>query len=597
MFGEACFSSFAAGDAGWTRYFHDPAWTATAWELAEVTPLLGAAEAWRRDGHWLVLALAYEAAPAFDSRLETHAPGDTPLAFVAAYPAPSEPPARPAATGDFAIAPWRPLVSRRRYDAALGTIRDNIRQGEVYQVNYTMPLASRLRGDPSAWFEGLARHQAAGFCCRLDLGRHKVLSFSPELFFRRTGELVVVRPMKGTMARGRTLAEDARQAAALAACPKNRAENRMITDLLRNDLGRVARPGSVAVPACFEVSRLATAWQMTSTVTARVPGDVGLPGLLGALFPCGSITGAPKRSAMRLIRQLEAGPRGFYTGTFGHVAPDGDCLFSVAIRTVVCDADTGACRFGVGGGVTYDSDARDEYEECRIKAAFLYTPPEPFELLETLRLADGRFAFLPEHLARLARSAAYFGFRHDAATVSAALEAVAVACPGQRRRVRLLLCRDGAVRTEQFPLGNRQPGPARLGWADTPVEASDAALFHKTTRRARYDRALAARPECDDVLLINTAGQVTESCRANLVAAIDGRLLTPALGCGLLPGTLRERLLAKGVVAEAELTPADLARATRLWLVNSVRLWTPAVLVGEAPTGGPSTGSSCSASP
>ncbi|EFL49618.1 para-aminobenzoate synthase, subunit I [Solidesulfovibrio fructosivorans JJ]] len=596
MFGEALFSSYAAGDAGWTRYFHDPAWTATAWELSEVMPLLEAAEAWRRQGHWLVLALAYEAAPAFDPRLETHAPGETPLAFAAAYPAPSEPPARAAASGDFFVAPWRPLVSRRRYDAALGVIRDNIRRGEVYQVNYTLQLASRLQGDPSGWFEGLARQQAAGFCCRLDLGRHKVLSFSPELFFRRAGELVVARPMKGTMPRGRTLEEDVARAKALAACPKNRAENRMITDLLRNDLGRLARSGSVAVPACFEVSRLSTAWQMTSTVTARVPRELGLTAIFSAIFPCGSITGAPKRSAMRLIRELEGGPRGFYTGAFGHVAPDGDCVFSVPIRTVVCDADTGECRFGVGGGVTYYSDARDEYEECRIKAAFLHTPPEPFDLLETLLLTEGRFAFLPEHLARLARSAAYYGFRHDAAAVSAALEAVAAACPGRRLRVRLLLSRDGAVRTEHFPLGKRRAGPVRLGWADTPVEASDAALFHKTTRRARYDRALAARPDCDDVLLFNKAGQVTESCRANLVAAIDGRLLTPALDCGLLAGTLRQRLLARGVLAEAALTPADLARAGRLWLVNSVRLWTPAVLVGEAPAGGPSTGSCGSAS-
>lgn len=581
MIGDASFLSMTETADAWNRRLRDPHWLATARAMDEVVPLVGQAERRAREGSWVVLALAYEAAPAFDPYLSVRAPEpDLPLVFAAAYAAAVQTPPETGAPDEaaFATTPWQATVSRPDYDRALADIRDNIRRGEVYQVNHTIALHSRFSGDPAACFATLAREQGAGYNAHIDMGRQHLLSFSPELFFARRGAVVTVRPMKGTMPRGRTPEEDASRAAALAECPKNRAENRMITDLLRNDLGRIARPGSVRVPELFAVERLATAWQMTSTVTAEVPPSVGLTGLLTALFPCGSITGAPKRSAMDIIRRLEDGPRGFYTGAIGHLAPGGDAVFSVAIRTVRLDTQTGLCRFGVGGGITHDSTAPDEYEECRIKAAFLSRRATPFALLETLRLANGRFALLPEHLARLAGSAAYHGFRHDPAAIDTALAAVAKAHPHGRFRVRLLVSRDGMARTEVFALARRTQAPLRLCLAAKPVNAADPALFHKTTRRAFYDRTLKSHPGYDDVLLQNTRGEVTESCRANLVAALDGRLLTPALGCGLLPGTYRARLLARGVIAEAVLTPDDLARASRLWLLNSVRLWMPAVL-------------------
>jgi para-aminobenzoate synthetase/4-amino-4-deoxychorismate lyase len=583
MLGDACFLSLAGDATGWRRGFSGPHWVDRAHHPQDVAAVLDNAAGRARDGEWVVLALAYEAAPAFDPNLAVHAPSPAPICFAAAYAAPTPAAVIPPATRPFSATPWRPLVSREDYGRALADIRENIRQGEAYQVNYTFPLASRFTGDPAAWFGVLARGQAAGYCCRLDLGREHILSFSPELFLSRQGETVTVRPMKGTMPRGRTPQEDAALAAALAACPKNQAENRMITDLMRNDLGRIARPGTVDVSGLFAVERLGTAWQMTSTVSARVPRETDLAGLLAALFPCGSITGAPKQSAMSIIRRLEPYPRGFYTGALGHIAPGGDCTLAVAIRTVVLDTRTGRCRFGVGGGVTHYSREADEYEECRIKARFLTVPAEPFELLETLRLDGGRYAFLPAHLARLEGSAAYYGFRHDARAIEAALLAVRQAHPRSRRRVRLLVSRDGSARAESFPLGARPNAPLRLGLAGRLVEADDPAFYHKTTRRELYDRALAAQPACDDVVLCNTRGQATESCRANIVIERHGRLLTPALACGLLPGTFREQLLARGVITEAVLTPDDLAAATRLWLINSVRLWMPAVLASSGP--------------
>lgn len=586
MIGDACFLSTARSGGQpcprWPRAFAGPRWTRTASTLDAVLPTLRAAQDQQRRGRWLVLALAYEAAAAFDPGLAVHPPSGELLAFAAAYDAPL--PALPApAAGPFAAEPWRPLLSRADYARAIAAIHEEIRQGEVYQVNYTFPLQSRFRGDPAAWFAALAARQQAGLCCRLDLGEAHLLSFSPELFFTRHGERLTVRPMKGTLPRAETAAADAAQARALAGCPKNRAENRMITDLMRNDLGRIARPGTVRVPELFAVERLGAAWQMTSTVTAEAPRDLDLIAVLAALFPCGSITGAPKASAMRVIRDLEPFPRGFYTGALGWVAPDGDCAFNVAIRTVSLDARTGLTRFGVGGGITHYSRETEEYAECRLKARFLTEPPAGFQLLETLRLDSGRYAFLAEHLARLEASARTLGFACPGPAIDAALAQAAQASGGQRRRVRLLLSPDGAAAAEAFALPDRLPRPAVLGICPEPVDAADPGLAHKTTRRARYDRALAARPDCDDVLLVNAAGEVTESCRANLVVRLDGRLLTPATSCGLLPGTYRARLIARGILAEAVLSPADLARAEALWLVNSVRLWTRAVLAPPAP--------------
>jgi len=581
MIGDACFLSTAPASRrlclDWTRAFAGPRWRRTALRLDAVLETLHEALDQQRQGRWLVLALAYEAAAAFDPRLPVQPPSGQPLVFAAAYDAPL--PAMPApAVGAFAADPWRPLVSRADYGRAIAALHENIRQGEVYQVNYAFPLQSRFHGDPAAWFAALAGRQQAGLCCRLDLGGTQLLSFSPELFFTRQGEQLTVRPMKGTLARGGTTKTDALQALALANCPKNQAENRMITDLMRNDLGRIARPGTVRVPELFAVQALGAVWQMTSTATAEAPRSVDLISVLTALFPCGSVTGAPKGSAMRLIRDLEPFPRGFYTGALGWAAPNGDCVFNVAIRTITLDERTGLCRFGVGGGVTHYSREAEEYEECRLKARFLEAGGQACSLLETLRLDKGRFAFEKEHLARLEVSAQALGFPFHRPAIEAALAQAGQASGGQRRRVRLLLGKDGSPGVELFPLPDRLERPAVLGLWPEPVDAADPTLVHKTTRRARYDRALAGRPDCDDVLLVNTAGQVTESCRANLVIRLGGRLLTPAAHCGVLPGTYRSRLLARGILAEAELTPTDLVRAEALWLINSVRLWTRAVL-------------------
>jgi len=468
------------------------------------------------------------------------------------------------------VGAWRASWRLAEYRQAVARVHDAIARGETYQVNLTFPLRAAVGGDLRAWYRDLREAQGPGMAARIDLGTDVILSLSPELFFHRAADRVVVRPMKGTAPRGRWAEEDEAAGRALAACPKNRAENVMITDLLRNDLGRIACPGTVRVRRLFEVERRPTLWQMTSTVEARLPPGTRLSALLRALFPCGSVTGAPKARTMRWIRDLETGPRGFYCGGIGLLRPGGDALFSVPIRTLTVDRARETVRIPVGSGVVWDSDADAEYRECLLKARFARLRPARFRLLETLRLEDGRFALLRRHLARLRASARYFGWPWPSPSPMAALRAVRRAHPAGLWRVRLIFARGGTARAEAYPLPAVTP-PRRIALANRPVRSGDIRLYHKTTRRGLYTRALRAVPEADDVVLWNERGDVTESCLASLIVTIEGRALTPPVSAGLLPGTARADLLHRGAVTEAALRIEDLRKAESVELVNSVR--------------------------
>ena len=411
--------------------------------------------------------------------------------------------------------------------------------------------------------------------------------------------------MKGTAHRGLTAEDDRERARRLRASEKERAENLMVVDMVRNDLGRVAAAGSVKVPELFAVEHYPTLLQMTSTVTAR--SRAPLPEIVAALFPSASITGAPKPRTTEIIARLEGGPRGVYTGAVGWLAPGRRARFNVAIRTAVVDRERGEASYGVGGGIVWDSEAAVEWRECELKARVLtsavHDPGPPrgrFELLETMRWTPGEgFAHLAEHLTRLAGLAEYFEFGLDLAVVEARLAAFEISAAASGlpapERVRLLVDRSGGVGLEATPLGEigtdgpageagadsdragrdrPSAGPARplrLGLAAAPVDPADPFLYHKTTHRRVYDQALTARPDCDDVLLWNPRGEATESCRANLVVRLDDEWTTPPVACGLLPGILRARLLAAGRVRERVVSLADLARCETIYLVSSLR--------------------------
>jgi len=530
----------------------------TARHIDEVLPVLEFAERESNAGSFVALMLSYEAAPAFDSVFAVHEPSDFPLAWAAAFANAAEIDNndRPTISSNS----WMPRVEREEYDHAVTRVRELIAAGDTYQVNYSFPVTAKFKGDHYAWYRSLCLAQGADYSAYIDLDRYKVLCLSPELFFKRRGNHVITKPMKGTARRGRWPKEDQDLADWLKHSPKDRAENVMIVDLLRNDLGKVSIPGSVRVSSLFDVERFETVWQMTSTVESTLKDGTKLSDLLQALFPCGSVTGAPKIRTMQIIRELERFPRGVYTGAIGLLQPGGDCVFNVAIRTVVIDAETNQANFGVGGGITIDSTAEREYEECLVKSRFLRSAPVEFQLFESILLEDGEYFLLADHLKRLQESAGYFGFA--VTRIDADLERIAVDSPEGSYKVKVSLWKDGRIETQVTPI-ELLPELKPLTLATEPVDSSDRFLFHKTTRRRG----------ADNVIFWNERGEVTESSIANVVVPIDGELFTPPLESGLLPGVFRNHLLAEGKIKERVLTLEEFQKAPEFFLINSVRKW------------------------
>ncbi len=551
---------------------------------AEVVPVLDEVDRVTAAGCWAFGYVAYEAAPGLDPGLTVAArpAGDPlPLAVFGVTDPPLEVPVVPPTGGEgHAVGPWRRGWSEAGHRAAVERVRAHIAAGDTYQLNLTVRMRAPVSGDLRRLYADLAWAQAGPHAALLDLGRHVVLSASPELFFRWTGDALLTRPMKGTARRGATPAEDEAARARLLASEKERAENLMIVDLLRNDLGRLAEVGSVDVPALFTAERYATVWQLTSDVTARTRPGTGLVDVFRALFPSGSVTGAPKRRSMELIAGLEDGPRGVYCGAVGWVAPPGHgdrAVFSVAIRTVTVDRVAGTAEYGTGGGITWSSDPAAEHAELLAKAAVLEPGAGSFGLLETMAAVGGRVRDLDRHLARLAASAGALGFPLDEAAVRRRL-ADAVA-PGTDVRVRLVLHRDGRADVTTGPLPPPPAGPVRLAVDGERLDPASLWLRHKTTRRDVYTTAAARSPDADDVVLVNTDGHVTETTVASLAVRLDGRWWTPPLSAGCLPGVARGRLVEEGRLRERDLAPEDLRRAEDLAVVSSLRGRRPAVLL------------------
>lgn len=554
-----------------------------AWHACEVEAVLREVQAHAEAGRWCVGSLAYEAAEAFDPALQTHVPAHGwPLVRFAVYARASAWQQAAAGSNGGDCSPWRSSIGPEDYARQVARAKQAMADGTCYQVNLTTALEARFAGQPAAWMERLRLAQPEGYLLWLDCGEQQVLSASPELFFDwkpgSQGGQLLCRPTKGTAPRHADATEDELARRHLRACEKERAENVMIVDLLRSDMGRIAQHGSVRVEGLFEVRALPTVWQMTSSVTARTRPGLGLFEILRALFPCGSVTGAPKASAMRWIRALEDGPRGIYCGAAGIVRPGGAATFSVPIRTVVAQrAAPGQwiARYGVGSGLTVYANARDEWRELRAKARVLERSSRSFALVETLRLEQGRYWLMQEHLQRIRRSACYFGYPCDARALEEALLAVAQDRSEGTWRVRLVLQPSGQadVHTDAFVPAY---GPVAFALARRPLDPDGADhefIVHKTSRRAHYDSRLVRHEGVFDTLMVNPRGELTEFTRGNLALRLDGRWLTPAAGCGLLPGTLRNALLAKGVLKEAVLTVRELDSAEDFAFFNSLRGW------------------------
>jgi len=465
------------------------------------------------------------------------------------------------ATGQAAgVAGWAKALDEPAYVAALARIKEWIAAGDCYQVNFTFPAEFDWFGKPLDLYARLRQRQPVRYGGFVGDDRQGIVSLSPELFVERHGDYLLTRPMKGT-------APLQAPPEALRDSLKDRAENLMIVDLLRNDLGRIAANGSVRVERLFEIEDYPTVRQMVSEISATVAGR-SFGDILTALFPCGSITGAPKIRAMQIIGELEPGPRGLYTGAFGWLAPDGDCRLNVAIRTLELDAGRRG-RLGIGSGIVADSEAAAEWAECRLKAAFLRDCDPGLQLIETLRRDNGVYPMWAGHYERLRRSAAWFGFPVDE---QALLRALAEQPTTGTWRVRLTLDKAGKIEVQSFPLAATPPQTLGAWLAETPIDADDPLRRHKTTARAVYDAALAALPadgSVFDAVFLNQRGEVAEGARSNVFVERDGVLLTPPLRSGALPGVLRASLLARGRAREAVLRPADLADG--FWLGNALR--------------------------
>lgn len=566
-------------------FFDAPMATVRADHPGEVEPALDALRGAQARGLYCAGFMSFELGYVMEARLRPLLPPDRdmPLLLFGIYetakPIPPHEVERwldeRSGHSGYELGDLRPAMSAATYRRKFDRVLDYIAAGDIYQVNLTFKAHGRLAGSPAALYRDLRRKQHVQYGAYIEGQDFTLLSLSPELFIEVRDGKILTRPMKGTARRGLTAQEDDGLAAFLAADKKSRAENLMIVDLMRNDLSRIAEPGSVTVPDLYTVEPYDTVLQMTSGVEARLPEAVDFKRLMQALYPPGSVTGAPKVRAVEIIRELESEPRGVYTGAIGMLEPGDGCRFNVAIRTLRIARD-GRMEIGIGSGVVQDSRAQSEYDECLLKMRFLTDPVLEFDLIETLRFdRQGGYVLLDHHLARLEASARRLGFAFERAAVGAALNQHAASLTSPHARVRLNLSRSGRTHITSKPIELPAQGATiRVALAQTRLDPSNLFLYHKTTHRAFYDDErvrLAAITGCDEVVFLNTRGELTEGSFMNLFVEMRGAMLTPPITSGLLAGTLRQQMLADGSAREAVLTLQDLRRADTVWLGNSVR--------------------------
>jgi para-aminobenzoate synthetase / 4-amino-4-deoxychorismate lyase len=464
-------------------------------------------------------------------------------------------------------------ISKESYVATIARIKEHLAAGNTYQVNFTDRIAFNSPLPPAQVYSALSAQQRVAYGAFLNIEGQPIISLSPELFLKAEGDRITTRPMKGTMPRGLDRADDERMANLLRNDEKNRSEHVMIVDLLRNDLGRICRSGTVQVQEPFSIERYDTLHQMTSTVVGGLQPGISLYDIFRGLFPSGSITGAPKHRTMQIIRELERQFRGVYTGAIGFIGPNRSSVFNVAIRTLVMQ--DGHVTMGVGGGIVADSDPEDEYRECLLKASFVTRRNESFQLIETM-LWDGEFKLLSLHLDRMESSAFYFGFAFDRTRITSVLLDLCKS-PGfdakARYRIRLTLATDGRLATEVSPCPN-ETSDIRIWLTDERTSSSDPFRRHKTTRREAYDRLYAKAREhgFEDVIFANENGEITEGAISNIFIERMGKLLTPPASCGVLPGVLRRHILeTRDDSEEAVLNADDLKSADDIYLCSSLR--------------------------
>ncbi|MFB6803558.1 aminodeoxychorismate synthase component I [Peribacillus butanolivorans] len=549
-------------------YFTEPKEVIIAHSIQDVLPQFQKVQAAIEQGYYAAGYVSYEAAPAFEKSFKVKEGAKMPLLWFGIFEKPEEFPGK--ITGSFQLNDWESETDSHTYHSGFQTIKAEIEKGNTYQVNYTMRLQSMFEGDDFAFYDRLKRAQRSNYSAYLNIGTHRILSASPELFFRWEDGQLITRPMKGTVKRGITVKTDQVNADWLACSEKNQAENLMIVDLLRNDLGMIAEQGSVQVPKLKEIEKYPTVWQMTSTITAKTKPKTTIIDIFKALFPCGSITGAPKIKTMEIITELENSPREVYCGAIGFITPECEAVFNVPIRTVVIEKETGKAEYGVGGGITWDSVLLEEYDEAFLKAKLLSEERPTYQLLESIKLEDGQYFLLDEHIDRMMQSAGYFDYKFSETELRNKLQKYADSHYDSMQKVRVLLFENGDFEVSGQIIKTMEAEISAI-IAESPISTENPFLYHKTTNREVYEKFQTRHPEFYDVLLWNEQGYITEFTNGNVVVKINGDLFTPPVESGLLAGTFRQELLRKKEIKEKLITKADLHNAEEVWFINSVR--------------------------
>ena len=535
-------------------------------DLAEVTDLLAQVESYQEQGYYVVGYVSYEAAPAFEEKLAVHkAPllAEYLLYFTVHDRVETSP--IPLTYEEVNLpSKWREQTSAENYEKAISQIHHHLRQGDTYQVNYTVQLKQDLSANPFAIYNRMVVEQEAGYNAYVEHDEMAVISMSPELFFEQNDRELTTRPMKGTTQRGLTDQEDLAQASWLEQDPKNRSENMMIVDLLRNDMNRISEVGSEHVERLCQVEQYSTVWQMTSTIKSQLREDVDLVAIFRSLFPCGSITGAPKIATMEIIKDLEPQPRGVYCGTIGLLLPNGRRIFNVAIRTI--QLHRGKAIYGVGGGITWDSTWESEYREVHQKAAVLYRKQARFQLITTGKISQKSLLFEDQHLERLTKASRYFAFPFDPEELRQKIEEECQACDShQDYRLRISLSKSGEMEVSRQILSPLSPSFYKAKLFLQEADLNQSFTYFKTTHRPHL--SLGER----EIIYHNAAGELLETSIGNLVLKINGKLYTPPIRLGILPGIYRQHLLETGQVKEKIMTLADLNQAEAVYGCNAVR--------------------------
>lgn len=521
-----------------------------------------------RDGYYVAGFMSYEATYAFyniDQTIES----ELPLLWFGLFQEPIDQPIQ-VEQSDFSLSEWRMNVDRNAYLKRVYEVLQLIENGIAEQVNYTIPFEADFFGNSYAYYERLKAAQRSKYCAYLQFDEFDILSVSPELFFSLDNGTVTVKPMKGTIQRGKTFEEDEQKRNWLEQSIKNKIENDLIAELMQNELNLIAN--DVTIYDQYSIEKYPTVYQMTTTVKGKLKSNVDLINILTSLFPCGSISGIPKRETIEIIANIERKARGVYCGAIGYFAPDGDAIFNVPIRTVTIDKSKHIARYNAGGAITSRSIPDEEFNEIIAKTKVLTTFHTPFQLLETILLEDGKIFLKQYHIRRLMNSANYFDIPIHETIIQNKLKQLEKNYPKEKWRIRLLVDFDGNVTTEVYPLNETKQ--YRVILADFPINRQNVFLYHKTTERSTFIEHRNKLTKDDlDVLLWNEDGEITEFTIGNVVVQKNGELITPPVNSGLLPGTFRQYLLDRGEIREEKVHIDELQDIESMWLINSVRKW------------------------